>query len=210
VSDSQLLEMIQKAVEKIIDDQRGEADNGCKKLLDQLKGLVRDGVKEAVKEYRDQPGNRIGYETSLGAFIIEQNPYASWEDIEFPNLPLDPKAENPWVRRSGVLRNYNALNPLPASEPIPGGLVVNFSYVDAPEFQDTRPYVKPPGEVPPDTTRPTPDETRFYPHNVVKAVRVKYLVYDRRFKKSSPFVAAQGRDRQTGYILVLYSGSDSN
>jgi hypothetical protein len=157
----------------------------------------------------------------LGAFIVEQNPYASWENIDFPNLPLDPNGENPWVRRSGVLADHNALNPLSEDLPIPGGIVVNFSYVDWPELQSYNPNDHPRGQLPPPeafvkpeaevelTTRPVPFNNRFYPHNIVKAVRLRYTVFDRRYKRSSDQSGATGRDKQIGFILVLYSGGDT-
>lgn len=211
MSDSVLLDMIKKKIGEIVDEQRGKAgDDGCKDLIAGLKKLLQDGVTDAVKAYREKTADRIAYGTAPGAFIIEQNPYAAWEDIDFPNLPLDPRGENPWVRRSGVLRDKNALDPLEEKEPIPGGIVVNFSYGGAPELEDRVPFRKPPGDVLPDPDKPAPDRTKFYPHNIVKAVRLRYTVLDRRYKPSSPFVQTEGgRDRQTGYILIMYSGNDS-
>jgi len=204
--------MIKKKIAAIIKDQSGKAGNvDCEKFVADLDDVLQEGVTETVKQYRDQTAGSTAYETSLGSFIIEQNPYASWENIDFPNLPLDPHDENPWVRRSGVLRDNNALNPLRANEPIPGGTIVNFSYVNDPDLQDDGTFVKPPGDLPKDPNKPpkpAPDRTDFYPHNIVKAVRLRYSVFDRRFGKLSSFADTEGRDRQTGYILILYSGSD--
>jgi len=204
------------------DEQGGKSgDDDCDKRIASLKDLVLKGIEGAVKKYRANTANRIAYETSLGGFIIEQIPYASWDDLDFPGLPLDPNGENPWVRRSGVLADHNALDPLPEDKPIPGGIIVNFSYVDWPELQDSR--AQNPGELPtPEAfikptdadvtlkTTPVPPRTRYYPHNIVKAVRVRYTVFDRRYRKSSDNAAEKGRDKQIGYILVLYSGSDSH
>jgi hypothetical protein len=209
VSDTLLLQMIKDKISDIVEKQRRRAaGDDCKTLIGELDALLRTGVTDAVKDYRANADDRIAYETSLGAFIIEQNPYAAWENIDFPNLPLDPQGENPWVRRSGVLRNNNALNPLPAKEAIPGGNTVNFSYVSAPELVDDGTFVNPPGDVLPDPKKPAPDHTEFYAHNVVKAVRLRYSVFDRRYGKSSEDATSFGRDKQTGYILILYSGND--
>jgi len=223
MSDSVLLKMIKEAVGKIIDDQGGKDENGaCKQVIDGLKPLVLAGIEDAVKAYRDKTADHAAYESSLGAFIVEQNPYASWEDIDFPGLPLDPNGENRWVRRSGVLADYNALNPLPPDKPIPGGIVVNFSYIDWPELKDYRDDEHP-GQMPPAevfikpkadvelASRPVPFKNRFYPHNVVKAVRLRYTVFDRRYAKSGTEVTEDGlaRDKQISYIMILYSGGDS-
>jgi len=232
--------MIKDAVEKVFEQQGAKAgdqpagtsgdqpggtssDGDCDKRIAALKDLIQDGIEGAVKQYRKKTADRIAYETSLGAFIVEQNPYGSWDDLDFPGLPLAPNGENPWVRRSGVLADYNALNPLPPDKAIPGGIIVNFSYIDWPELQDYN-HNDHPGEIPPAeafikpeaevelTTRPVPFQNRFYPHNVVKAVRLRYTVFDRRYGKSGHEVANDGlaRDKQISYIVILYSGGDSN
>lgn len=223
MSDSVLSQMIQDKIDAIIKEQTGKADDACKELFAGLRTALQKGVTEAVTKYRTSTANQLSYETALGSFIIEQNPYASWDGIDFPSLPLSPNGENPWVRRSGVLADCNALNPLSPDKPIPGGIVVNFSYVDWPELRDynqndhpaeTPPaeaFIKPEAEVEL-TTKPVPFKSRFYPHNVVKAVRLRYTVFDRRYRPSGHEVTKDGlaRDKQISYILVLYSGSDSN
>jgi len=208
VTDSELLASIRAKVKRIMADQRGKTVDAA------LEKVVQDGIRDAVLEYRSNSKNRIAYETALGAFILEQNPYVTWEKLELPNLPLDPNGENGWVRRSGVLRDYNALGPLPEDEAIPGGMVVNFSYVDRPELADPAPpadpWTKPEGDVPKRTDEPAPFTTKFYPHNVVKTIRLRYLYYDRRYAASDKYAEKNGRDRQLGYILIQYSGNDSN
>src|SRR4051794_25162721 len=80
---------------------------------DTLKLSIRESIADAITEYRDASADRAVYETALGGFIIDQVPYATWEHLDFPNLPIGPTGENQWVRRSGVLSEYNTLHPLP-------------------------------------------------------------------------------------------------
>jgi hypothetical protein len=170
---------------------------------DDVMQAIRDVVIGGFGDYR---ASRTAYETSLGGFIVEQNPYATWEHLDFPNLPVDPNGENQWVRRSGVLSDYNALHTLPGTEPIPGGTTVDFTYadwrylreLDEPDtnhgdftVDDVRPQAlqgkniftdKPPGTQKrgPQDTLP-PDEARSYGHNIVKTVRLRYTIRDRHY-----------------------------
>jgi hypothetical protein len=166
---------------------------------DDLKTLVHDAIVKAVIAYRKDSADRTIYETSLGSFIIEQNPYTSWENLVFPNLPVNPDGENSWVRKSGVLAEYHASRPLPKDQPIPGGMVVDFSYADWKYLRDPeepRDGASAEGFAEPFTLNERPEApesdparspglppqfTYFFGHNIVKSVRLKYKFLDRRY-----------------------------
>jgi hypothetical protein len=221
MSDSILMDTVLRKVAEVIEKRLEILPS------DELMQDIRDVITGGLVEYR---GSRSIYETALGGFIIEQNPYATWEHLVFPNLPMNPDGENQWVRKSGVLAENHAGRPLAPDKPIPGGMVVNFSYADWEYLRDTEGREgitvplpgaasssepdplpapasdpeKPKGDLP-------PDFTTFYPHNIVKSVRLKYRYLDRLYPPTGEVAEAQGkRDVHTGYILILYSGSDSN
>jgi hypothetical protein len=245
VSDSRLFSMIKAEVEAAVQRQFKEP------LGKEFSELLGKHIDKAITDYRKFSGDSAGYESALGSFLVEQIPYASWENLDLPNIPLDPNGENTWVRRSGVLSEYNAQKPLPAEQPIPGGIVVNFSYADwkylrepddpedsgdyevvsrsdlapkpeaammsrapvAPEASSKEvvpdAFIKPPAfEEKPDGAIP-PNKTKYYPHNIVKTVRLRYTILDRRYSKKDANLAGKNRDRQRGYILIQYSGSDN-
>lgn len=192
MSDSALMTKIEEHVLDAIEKKFGSPPQG-------MPEVVRGAIVQAVIDYRKTSADRAIYETSLGSFIIEQNPYSSWENLVFPNLPLDPNGENPWVRKSGVLVDHHAGNPLPKDKPIPGGMVVDFSYsdwqhlYDPEEPRDGESAARTATVFPPDKTPEAPESdpprkqslppqyTYFFGHNIIKSVRLKYKFLDRRY-----------------------------
>ena len=173
-------------------------------------------IDQGIANYRAATGATpsSAYATALGSFILSENPYAAVDDLVKPNIPTSSTAENPWVRRGGVLAQFNAGNPLPGSEPIPAGHVVHFSWVDWGHLQ---PNFSNLGTAPPsDVARPASqvlpaNDTKSYGHNIVKTIRLQYTVKDRRYVGDAIATASgvgSTQDLQAGFILIQYSGSD--
>jgi hypothetical protein len=225
MSDQTLVDEIRKAVLAAV-QPFVSADRSA-----ELDSAIGQSIADAVVAFRSSPAGSSTYPGTLGNFIIEQNPYAKFDDIIFPDFPLDPNGENRWVRRSGVLSEYYAGNPLPGTEPIPAGHVVHFSYSDwphlvepqkpLPEYDQTRPtfdangipeipsaFLKPPAEVSPPAGTLPPDSATSVAHNIVKTVRLRYSFFDRRYPANSELAHQYGRDRHSGFILICYSGGD--
>jgi hypothetical protein len=204
MSDTQLLQMLQQHVYEALSDQEVHLD-------EKQQETVTDALMAAIRQYRDTGSGNSSYEAALGSYIIGQNPYARSEQLEFPNLPLTPNGENRWVRKNGVLAHCSALNPLPRDESIPAGTDLDFSYADweylrelpgpaafqKPEGDQKRP----PGEIPPDLTT-------SYRLHIVKSIRLRYTLKDRRYLPKD-VSAETPRDLQTGYIVVSYAGGNN-
>jgi len=202
MSDTQLLQTLQQHVGKALTDQKVELDA-------KQQEAVTDALIAAIRKYRDTASGSTSYEAALGAYIIGQNPYVRWEQLEFPNLPLTQNGENRWVRKNGVLANYTALNPMPKDEAIPAGHPVDFAYADweyLRELEGPAAFEKPEGDQKRDGELP-PDLTRTYTLNIVKSIRLRYTLKDRRYLEGT--IEGKPRDLQTGYILVSYSGSNN-
>ena len=221
MSNAILLELIRRHVTDVLDA------NANKPLDGNLKAAVLGAIDAASAELAaalaaagDVPTpDTFSYETALGAYILQQNPYASREKIVLPQIPSDPLAERPWIRKAGVLRNYHALKPLPREEAIPSGPIYEFAYENWPYLAET--YVDPndannpenhtdfyterePGKKP---AIPAKD-SRHYPHNIVKTVRLRYTLVARRYDDGKG-PKGEENDRQAAYILIQYTGSDS-
>jgi hypothetical protein len=142
------------------------------------------------------------YESLLGAYVIEQNPYEVLAEDARPIIPADHDKEGRWVRKSGVLRDNSVFNTLDLLEPIPAGQPFQFVFEDVPHLEDDL-------EVPENKPGPAPgpgvlpsDGIRQYAHNVVKIVRLRYAIKTRKPMPDDHF--------QRGFILLAYSGGDSS
>lgn len=191
--------------------------------LDQtLTAGIMERVVAAVNEFAstlpaaenaETPAVTSGYATALGAYIIQQNPYCSEAQLVLPKIPNTPNGERPWVRKSGLLRNNTTLDPLPGDVSIPAGPIVDFPYEDWKYLQETGPgHTDRYTEREPGTQDPyPPDFSTHYSHHAVKTVRLRYTIKERRWKDGTGPDQPAGTkpDREAGYILVVYSGSDS-
>jgi len=182
--------------------------------------LVNKHLTEALEEYRQVDSERaatisaevLEYGFELGTYILAQNPYLPVDQLDLPNLPAPTSnAENPWVRKSGVLVDRTADNILPQKDTIPAGNIVDFSYAEWPYLQAaTGPgqFVKPVGTSVKPTGELPPDQNIVYPLNIVKSIRLRYTLEDRRYPKPEEG-SGTPRDLQIGYILISYSGSNN-
>jgi hypothetical protein len=185
------------------------------------------------------PEDTSAYDNELGRFIIQQNPYCARDQLVLPKLPTDADSETRWVRKSGLLSEYTAQKPWDPKKTIPAGPIVDFPYVDWPHLREVKSGAPNPGapggtaetfisvdtpdtidatldnykEYRPGTPPPYPwDHSEFYPHHAVKTVRLRYTFKDRRRPLPPDPPLAEGvlpDDREAGYILIIYSGSDS-
>jgi hypothetical protein len=185
------------------------------------------------------PEDTSAYDNELGRFIIQQNPYCARDQLVLPKLPTDADSETRWVRKSGLLSEYTAAKPWDAKKTIPAGPVIDFPYVDWPHLREPTsgdPNPGAPGVTPetfisvetpntidatldnykeyrPGTPAPYPwDKSEHYEHHAVKTVRLRYTFKNRRqpLPPDPPLPAGVlPDDREAGYILIVYSGSDS-
>jgi hypothetical protein len=173
----------------------------------ELKRLLRDALESAAREFfRDfagepMPANFIEilqYEQDFGSYVLSQNPYADIANLSLPTIPTELDTERRWVRKSGVLRDHTAVDPLDGALPIPAGQVVPFTSEDWEGLRETDSTMDPgPGS----KTNPDglpPNHTVIYNHRVVKLLRFRYTVNERR----------KEGDRQASYLLCLFSGGD--
>jgi len=146
--------------------------------------------------------SEFAYESLLGAYIIEQNPYEVLAADARPKIPDDHDEEGRWVRKSGILRDRSVFSPLDTHTPIPAGQPFQFVFEDLPHLEDDL-------QVPESSPGPAPapgdvpsDGIRQYAHNVVKIVRLRYAIEGRKKMPDGHF--------QRGFILMAYSGGDSS
>lgn len=178
----------------------------------ELRREVERATAEAVAtflapRYPDtDPGliaSEFGYESLLGAYIIEQIPYGVPPQDARPRIPENHDEEGRWVRKSGVLRDNSVFNPLSEFEPIPAGQPIQFTFEDWPHLNDNLEVPEQPPDPAPEIPPGHPsDGIRQYAHNIVKTVRLRYAVKDRELMPDGTF--------QRGFILMAYSGGDSS
>lgn len=205
MSDSQLLQTLQQKVAAALTSNGVALDEKAQEAVD-------DALIAAIRTYRNTGSGNSSYEAALGAYIIGQNPYVRSEQLDLPNLPLTQNGENRWVRKNGVLANYTALNPLPKNEPIPAGHDVDFSYADweyLREYSGAAAFQKPEGDQKRNGEL-APDVASTYVLNIVKSIRLRYTLMDRRYLPSERLEGAPERDLQNGYILISYSGGNNS
>ena len=205
MSDSQLLETLKEYVAAALTNSGLGPDA-------KLDAAVDEALRTAIRKYRDTGTGNTSYEAALGAYIIGQNPYVRSEQLDLPNLPLAQNGENRWVRKNGVLANYTALNPMLKNDAIPAGHPIDFPYADwnyLRELEGPAAFDRPEGDGQRNGELP-PDLTRTYTLNIVKSIRLRYTLKDRRYRPDERPEGAPERDLQTGYILISYSGSNNS
>jgi hypothetical protein len=194
------------------DDSYTDLDDGSSEIDPRqdprLRARISAAIADAATDYFQNVLNKevpsellaiLDYESALGAYILDQNPYAEVDDLERPTIPDNPLAETRWIRKSGVLRNFHAFTPLPATQTIPAGEVLQFMHEDWAHLAETASWTETaPGPKPPIPPAIPPDHTEIYSHRVVKFVRFRYTVKDRK----------QPGDAQAAYFIVAYSGGD--
>jgi len=172
-----------------------------------LQKLIKEGLEKAAETYfrdfahKPMPAGfteLLEYEQAFGAYVLTQNPYADLGHISRPTIPVDTDTETRWVRKSGVLRDFTAIGPLLGDMPIPAGDVVPFTFEAWDGLLETASTTDPgPGSKTNEDGLPS-NHTEIYNHRVVKFVRFRYTVNDRR----------QNGDKQVAYLLCLFSGGD--
>ena len=140
------------------------------------------------------------YTFELGTLVVKQNPYVSAENLAFPTLYPEANGETRRIRKVGVLRDRHSENPLTPEESIPGGIAFPFAYENKASLHDDGLDE----DVLPEEQGPTAGDSMTavgkYIHNIIKIVRVRYAMKDRK--------GPNGKDSKA-WMLVMYSGGDT-
>jgi hypothetical protein len=140
------------------------------------------------------------YVFEIGTLVVNQNPYGTVADLDLPTVYPDTTGETRRIRRTGVLRDKHAGDPLSPTSPIPGGTDLPLFYEELKSLEDDHLT-----EVQGSTSNDELSEIDKYHHNIVKVLRLRYGIKN-RLVKTGP-AAGNATD---GYVLIAYSGGDGH
>jgi hypothetical protein len=176
-------------------------------LHDEILNAIEDAVEAhfkgdplASREQIEAAKRAQQYTFEIGTLVVKQNPYADAVDLEYPTLFPEGTGETRRIRKTGVLRQYHAENPLPLDAPIPGGTAFAFLYEDRASLYDDAMDEAALPEEPGPPGRDSYTGVGKYLHNVIKMVRLRYAMKNRPDSKGKPSM---------GWVIVLYSGGDA-